>query len=236
MSGYLLLGPVLFQDFELPERIAWGGEQRLAVHCLPGGARVIDALGRDDAQIAWSGVFSGSNAAIRARLVDLLRAGGAVWPLTWNTFFYSVIIRLFEAEYTRSNWIPYRIACTVVRDEAEALVETATSLGAGILADLSAASAASTGLDFTAATFAVSARGATTSGSAAYTSASAALRGSAGQIATSISGAESGLSSASLGTAAGLTQATGAAGQLAALTNAGGYVNRAQVNLLNASN
>ena len=40
MSSYLLLGPVLFQDFELPERISWGGKQRLTVHRLPGGTRV----------------------------------------------------------------------------------------------------------------------------------------------------------------------------------------------------
>ena len=63
----LLLGPVAFQDFELPANIGFGGEQRLAVHCLPGGARVIDVLGRDDAEITFSGIFSGSDATLRAR-------------------------------------------------------------------------------------------------------------------------------------------------------------------------
>ena len=53
MAGTLLLGPVLFRDFELPGQITWGGKQRLAVHHLPGGRRVIDAMGRDDAAIVW---------------------------------------------------------------------------------------------------------------------------------------------------------------------------------------
>ena len=58
----LLLGPVAFQDFEVPCGVNFGGRQRLALHRLPGGSRVIDALGRDDAQISFSGIFSGSDA------------------------------------------------------------------------------------------------------------------------------------------------------------------------------
>jgi hypothetical protein len=54
----LVLGPVAFSDFEDPERIRFGGAQRLAVHKLPGGARVIDALGPDDTEIGWSGIFA----------------------------------------------------------------------------------------------------------------------------------------------------------------------------------
>src|SRR3954469_21838480 len=102
-DGTLLLGPILFQDFEMPERVRWGGAQRLSVHRLPGGARVIDALGRDDFDIAWSGVFSGDDATLRARGLDLMRAEGGVWPLTWNWFFYSVVIAVFQADYTRRN-------------------------------------------------------------------------------------------------------------------------------------
>ena len=138
MSSYLLLGPVLFQDFELPERISWGGKQRLTVHRLPGGTRVIDALGRDDKEITWSGVFSGSGGSGRARTLDLMRADGSVWPLTWEAFFYSVVIASFDADYSRSNWIPYRITCTVLRDEAEALVLAVASLAADALSDLTA--------------------------------------------------------------------------------------------------
>ena len=51
---------IVFQDFELPSGINFGGRQRLALHRLPGGSRVIDALGRDDAQISFAGIFTGS--------------------------------------------------------------------------------------------------------------------------------------------------------------------------------
>src|SRR5260370_40833549 len=108
MSDYLLLGPVLFQDFELPDRIAWGGAQRLAVHRLPGGIRVIDSLGRDDADISWSGVFTGPDAGLRARLLDLPRADGGLLPLAWSSFVYTAAIPRFDAEYPAENWTPYR--------------------------------------------------------------------------------------------------------------------------------
>ena len=45
----VILGPIALQGFEVPESITIGGAQRLAIHRLPGGARVIDALGPDDA-------------------------------------------------------------------------------------------------------------------------------------------------------------------------------------------
>src|ERR1700759_4325505 len=99
MTDFLLLGSVTFQDFELPPRIVFGGAQRLAIHRLPGGARVIDAMGRDDGEISWSGAFSGADAADRARQLDLVRAQGAVLPLAWDAFAYLVVIARFAADY-----------------------------------------------------------------------------------------------------------------------------------------
>jgi len=135
----LLLGPIQFQNFELPAAISWGGAQQLTVHQLPGGTRVIDAMGRDDADITWSGIFSGENAALRAQSLDLMRGDGALWPLTWNSFFYSVVIARFEADQRRPNWIPYRIVCKVLRDETAALVDAAISAVAQSAADLAQA-------------------------------------------------------------------------------------------------
>ncbi len=234
MSSFLLLGPILFQDFELPERISWGGAQRLAVHRLPGGVRVIDALGRDDAEIAWSGVFSGAGAGVRARAIDLMRAQGAVWPLVWDSFFYSVVIARFEADYAHANWIPYRLACTVLRDEAEALVETVVSLAADALNDLASADAMGSGIDFSAPVAGLGASDATTRGSAAYGGAVSSLNDASAQIGASMTTQETALNAAEPDTAAGLTQATGAAGNLAGLSGARGYVQRALVNLQNA--
>lgn len=235
MSSYLLLGAVLFQDFELPERISWGGAQRLAVHRLPGGERVIDAMGRDDKEISWSGVFTGSDAGVRARQIDLMRAEGSLWPLAWDAFFYSVVVARFDADYAHSNWIPYRITCTVLRDEAEALVEAAVSLAAGALADLTSADGFDSGVDFSSPLAALAAPGATTRGSAAYGTSLGVLSGASEQIDGSMTTQESVLNSASPDSAGGLTQATGAAGNLAALAGARGYVQRAVANLQNAS-
>jgi len=235
MSSYLLLGPVLFQDFELPERISWGGKQRLTVHQLPGGTRVIDALGRDDREITWSGVFSGGGAGARARLIDLMRADGSVWPLTWEAFFYSVVIGGFDADFSHSNWIPYRITCTVLRDEAEAVVLAVASLTADAFSDLTSAGGLGSGIDFSSPLNALAAPGATTLGSGAYGTALGSLSGASAQIDSSMTTQEGVLNTASPDTAAGLTQATGSAGTLAALAGARGYVQRALGNLQNAS-
>jgi hypothetical protein len=132
----LLLGPILFQDFELPPSITWGGAQSITIHRLPGGTRIIDAMGRDDANITWSGIISGPDAAARAQSLDLMRAEGSLWPLTWSSFFYSVVIARFDADYRRPNWIPYRLTCAVLRDEAAALVEFALSAVATVAQDL----------------------------------------------------------------------------------------------------
>jgi hypothetical protein len=99
----LLLGPIAFRNFEVPAAINIGGAQRLAIHRLLGGTRVIDTLGRDDTDISFSGTFSGPDATLRARLIDEMRVSGLSLPLTWDVFFYSVIIRKFEADY-RSGW------------------------------------------------------------------------------------------------------------------------------------
>jgi hypothetical protein len=232
MNGSLLLGPVFFLDFEVPERIAFGGGQRLAIHRLPGGGRVIDAMGRDDADLVWSGIFTGPEAADRARLLDALRVQGAVLPLTWDAFFYSVVIARFDAEYAHPNWVPYKITCTVLRDEATGVAAPVTDLSGSVFADLASAGRA---IDTTAATVALAAAGATSRGTATYAAATTAVSALATQLNAAAATAEATLSATPLNTATGLTQAADAAGTLAAATRASGYVARAAVNLANAS-
>jgi len=240
----LLLGPVAFRDFEIPERVRFGGAQRLAVHRLPGGARVIDALGRDDAALSWEGIFSGADATDRARLLDLLRAEGGLLALTWDVFFYTVVIASFEADYRHGWWIPYRIACTVLRDEAQALASAAVSLAVAAVADVAAAAdyAGGAGVDLSAAGTAVAIPGATALGGAAYAGAVTAVGAAQAQLSGGIAGADASLGASALAGAAtapdavaALGGATQSAGQLAALTTAQGYVNRTAVNLQNAS-
>ena len=138
-ASYLSLGSVSFQEFEVPSGIAWGGAQQLKIHRLPGGTRIVDAMGRDDADIEWSGVFSGPDAALRASLLDFMRADGGVLALTWSSFYYSVIIARFDADQRRPNWIPYKISCCVVRDESAAIFLAPVSLAASVAQDLAIA-------------------------------------------------------------------------------------------------
>jgi hypothetical protein len=241
-----ILGPVVFQDFEVAAGIGFGGEQRLAVHKLPGGVRVIDALGRDDAEITVNGIFSGEDATLRARLLDELRASGAALPLTWDVFFYSVVIRDFQADYQNGYWIPYRLACTVLRDEASALIDTAISLAGSVLSDIGSALMSGFdlgGVDLGGAQSTLSAQAAMTRGTGAYGLASSSLAAAQSAIGGGIAGAGSLLGAASstlsattdpLTGAGALAGATSAAGQLGALSTARGYVGRAAVNLANA--
>ena len=240
----LLLGPVAFRDFEVPAAINFGGTQRLAVHRLAGGARVIDALGRDDADITFSGTFTGADATLRARLLDELRAAGTLLPLTWDIFFYTVLISRFQADYQQGAWIPYRLSCTVLRDEASALIEAAVSLGADVLADAGTAlaQAAPAGIDLTQAQAALAASQATVRGTSAYTAAQATLGTALASLEGALGQAEAalpGLAAFAPGTASAgvssLAAATRSARQLGTLTTARGYLARASANLQNAS-
>lgn len=240
----LLLGPIAFQDFEVPSGVNFGGRQRLAVHRLPMGSRVIDTLGRDDAEICFTGIFSGSDATLRARGVDEMRVAGMAVPLTWDVFFYTVIISEFCADYRNGAWIPYYVRCTVVQDEASALIQLAVSLGSAVLSDVTNAvsSAADAGLDLSALQTVIVAPGATTHGTAAFASAQASLNGAQSSIAAVAGTAEatlvdtsfSGLRTAQDGIEA-VWAATDASGQLASLGSADAFVRRAAVNLGNAS-
>jgi hypothetical protein len=116
MTTFLTLGPVTFANFEVPERINFGGAQALSVKQLVGGARIIDAMGRIDNDISWSGLFFGSTAMYRAQYLDTLRTQGAPLPLTFANFNYSVVIKEFSCSFERTYQMPYRITCTVIQD------------------------------------------------------------------------------------------------------------------------
>jgi hypothetical protein len=234
----------VFQDFEVPCGINFGGTQRLAVHRLPGGVRVIDALGRDDANICFGGIFYGDDATLRARLLDEMRASGALLPLTWDVFFYTVVISQFQADYATSNWIPYKITCTVLRDEASALIEAVLSLGATVLSDVGSAisQAGSAGVDISSLQSTMSDPSATVRDTAAYGQAQTGIASAQSSVAGALDSAQTALPTAAIsssGTAASgvanLTDAVTAAQQISQLTVAQAYIGRAATNLANAS-
>ena len=115
----LVLGPVVFEGFELPAHIPVGGRQRLAVHRLADGSRVVDVLGPDESDIAWAGVLSGPLAAIRAQTIDALRLAGTSLDLSFGAWFAPVVVSSFSVDANLSGWVPYRISCTVLAEPPE---------------------------------------------------------------------------------------------------------------------
>ncbi len=244
----LLLGPIAFTDFERPAVVRFGGSQRVAIHRLPGGGRVVDTMGPDDADIIFAGIISGSDAAARALEIDALRVAGLPLPLTWDSFFYLVVLREFQADYTNPGWIPYRITCAVVQSAVDLVVGAATTLLSAAASDLGAAAgfAAPENVDLAGAQAAIAAPGATTLGTASYAGAQSSLASaqtgigsgiaSASTVIDGLAGGTTLLGTTSPVTAVGnLNAATAAAGTLGQLSAAQAYAGRAAVNLTNAS-
>lgn len=227
MSNVVLsLGTVAFRDMEVPEKISFGGKQRLAVQNVIGGGRIVEALGIDDGEISFSGIFSGSDAASRAQLLDTARALGAQLPLVWQGFYYLVVIAGFAAEYRKPNLIPFSITCVVVTDPLAAVANAVAPIANLVSGDLAAAAALSGPAGISA--FSLSAASLATLGGTQGEIASAMSSGG-----TVLDGAVASLRNAVtpvMGINA-LGRIGGASAQLAALSGMAGHVNRAVVNL-----
>jgi hypothetical protein len=234
MTTTVTLGLVTLEAFEIPATIAFGGKQRLAVHDLPGGGRVIDVLGGIDTDITFSGIISGSSADTRAQLLDALRISGATIPLSWGEHYYLVIISQADFDYRKPWWIPYRLRCTVQSNLLYAAAATAVSAAVGIAANLTSAAGFLTTVPaaLTAAQTALTQTGATTYGTAAYGQSVTALTAAQTSLSSAVANTGTGLSSLDLGftgqdpaaAAAAMTSTSATAGSLAALTSAQSYV------------
>jgi hypothetical protein len=137
-DGPVVLGSIVLTDQEVPASISWGGAQRLNVHKMPGGGRVIDAMGRDDAPISWAGRMIGADSDARAAAMDLMRVTGAPVPLSWGPHLYTVVVSQFDARDV-AFMSEYSITCTVLRDESAAPADPTPSLIAAVGNDISAA-------------------------------------------------------------------------------------------------
>jgi hypothetical protein len=221
----LNLGGMAFDDFEIPGRMLFGGAQQLAMHRLIGGVRVIDAMGRDDAAVRWSGIFSGNDASMRARMLDAMRAAGGALNLAWDAFCYTVIIERLDLDFRNPWWIPYRISCAVVMDKAQNNAVPLPELSDSILGDLTSASAF---IDVSAAISATSVSDASTQGNGDYAAAALSLSNAQSAITQGIDSAQAALASTDI------ASVVSASGTLAELCVARGYVGRSAANLRNA--
>jgi hypothetical protein len=127
MSGFLGLlgggapmqiGSVTLDDWSTPELVTVGGTQNLVIHELPGGAKVIDTMGSFSKDLTWTGMMLGPGAVDQALAIDGMRDDALPIELTFDEFIYTGLIKTFEADYKRSNWIgQYRITFVVLPDD-----------------------------------------------------------------------------------------------------------------------
>lgn len=148
-TDVLTLGGFAFTDYSTPTVMMGGGKQRMIVHKLPGGARVIDTLGPDDDEIRWQGQFFSDTAYEDALLLDSMRSAGGVLPLTWGGQYRSVIISSFIYRVRRLPvWVEYEICCTVATNPMQGDLSAgfggaSTAMDSLVSDDLSSASDAS---------------------------------------------------------------------------------------------
>lgn len=153
----LTLGGIEFGRYEVPERIPFGAEQRLNVHRLVGGKKVVDVLGADPVNPEWSGFFIGPDAQARARQIEVLLKAGEPLALTWSERSYTVIIRSFRCEFELAWRIPYSLGVEVVSDNVTPITAgTSLDTTAQVNADATAVATSAAGVGNTGLTGAVS--------------------------------------------------------------------------------
>ncbi|WP_313188889.1 hypothetical protein [Pantoea sp.] len=113
----LMLGEFEFMQFEVPERIAIRGRQKIIQHQLIGGRRIIDVLGTGYEPLAWSGIITGLQAGERVRALELMRDKGHPVVLTLDDYRFTVVITAFSPVYEFVWRRPYSIEVAVVSNE-----------------------------------------------------------------------------------------------------------------------
>ena len=133
-----IIGTLILRGYEVPNHITIGGSQAVTIHKLPGGGRIIDAMGSDDGAVAWHGLFVGPNAAQRARSLDVMRVQGIPQVLSFGDYSFNVIIVHYDYDYQeRGTIINYRIRAEIVPNPAESIT-TSSDVDVALQGDLDA--------------------------------------------------------------------------------------------------
>ena len=142
-TDQVILGGFVLDGFAAPQVMIGGGKQAMAVHKLPGGSRVIDTLGPDEADIPIAGQLYDANAYATCLALDAMRAAGSQVPLIWGGAFRMVIVAEFRYTVHRfPNWCDYSILCVVASNPAQGVLGAiASTVGALVSSDLSAMAA-----------------------------------------------------------------------------------------------
>ena len=109
-SQPVVIGSVTLTGAEVPDSLRVGGEQRLVIHELLGGSRVVDATGNNPGRLTLTGRFLGPNAELRAKALEALRSAGKAITFSGAGISAQVKISRYYYDYTNKGAvIPYSI-------------------------------------------------------------------------------------------------------------------------------
>lgn len=130
----VILGPVEFDAWSSPEKLPFGGRQQVSIKKMPGGDRVVDCMGPDDIDRAWTGKFWGDDAIDNALLLDSLRKSGTPLPYSNGIEARTVIILEFLPLVCKATYVEFSIILMPVDSSAGG----GGGFGAGILSSVGA--------------------------------------------------------------------------------------------------
>lgn len=132
----ITLGGFEFRNIEIPQSINFGGDQKLSVHELIGGQRVVDAMGPSDVDLSWEGLITGPDALQRALQLDGMRIAGQLLPFSVFNLKYNVFIATFSYSPERFYQVRYTITLKVVQDFYSANLKNVVSFTNSITTDV----------------------------------------------------------------------------------------------------
>lgn len=114
-SVRMKLGDFQFQNFEIPEQIAFPGKQKLVPHKYIGGKKTVDVLGVEYDPISFSGIITGSKSSDRVKKLELMRDKGKKLTFTLDDISFDVLISDFTPIYQSPYRRPYSIVLEVIK-------------------------------------------------------------------------------------------------------------------------
>lgn len=140
-TDVLILGGVIFDDWSTPEKLPFGGRQGLVVHKLPGGNRVVDTLGPDEADLQFSATLWGETAYTDALTLNGMRQSGEPIPLSFAGQFYLVILQECNLKIERfPQFCTYSLSCLIVQNSMSGSGgATVSTFGDLVMSDLATA-------------------------------------------------------------------------------------------------
>lgn len=109
-TDVLMLGGFIFEGFAAPEKLPGGGRQHIIAHRMPGGDRVVDAMGPDDRNRDFTGTFWADDALGQALTLDAMRRSGTPLPYSNGIEARTVVIEEFDFVVRSATCIEYAIS------------------------------------------------------------------------------------------------------------------------------